>query len=105
MPRKVRLPRPHFGLATMVPPADVAELVNANGSGPCARKGVEVQVLSSASPFQVERGNTRGTNGCVMTPRGYLDSNLIIALAKRDASAENMEAAYELLRRRKRGQV
>ena len=30
------------------PPADVAELVDAHGSGPCARKGVEVQVLSSA---------------------------------------------------------
>ena len=29
--------------------ADVAELVDAHGSGPCARKGVEVQVLSSAS--------------------------------------------------------
>ena len=29
-------------------PADVAELVDAHGSGPCARKGVEVQVLSSA---------------------------------------------------------
>ena len=28
--------------------ADVAELVDAHGSGPCARKGVEVQVLSSA---------------------------------------------------------
>ena len=31
--------------------ADVAELVDAHGSGPCARKGVEVQVLSSALPF------------------------------------------------------
>ena len=30
------------------PRADVAELVDAHGSGPCARKGVEVQVLSSA---------------------------------------------------------
>jgi hypothetical protein len=30
------------------PHADVAELVDAHGSGPCARKGVEVQVLSSA---------------------------------------------------------
>ena len=35
-------------LATLVIPADVAELVDAHGSGPCARKGVEVQVLSSA---------------------------------------------------------
>ena len=29
-------------------PADVAELVDAHGSGPCGRKVVEVQVLSSA---------------------------------------------------------
>jgi hypothetical protein len=29
--------------------ADVAELVDAHGSGPCALRGVEVQVLSSAS--------------------------------------------------------
>jgi hypothetical protein len=36
-------------------PADVAELVDAHGSGPCARKGVEVQVLSSALPFQAKR--------------------------------------------------
>jgi hypothetical protein len=28
--------------------ADVAELVDAHGSGPCGRKSVEVQVLSSA---------------------------------------------------------
>ena len=28
--------------------ADVAELVDAHGSGPCALRGVEVQVLSSA---------------------------------------------------------
>src|SRR5262245_54443650 len=34
---------------TIRPHADVAELVDAHGSGPCARKGVEVQVLSSAS--------------------------------------------------------
>ena len=30
--------------------ADVAELVDAHGSGPCGRKLVEVQVLSSALP-------------------------------------------------------
>ena len=36
-------------LATLIARADVAELVDAHGSGPCARKGVEVQVLSSAS--------------------------------------------------------
>ena len=34
--------------ATLSLRADVAELVDAHGSGPCARKGVEVQVLSSA---------------------------------------------------------
>ena len=28
--------------------AEVAELADAHGSGPCTRKGVEVQVLSSA---------------------------------------------------------
>src|SRR5260370_42126423 len=28
--------------------ADVAELADAHGSGPCTRKGVKVQVLSSA---------------------------------------------------------
>src|SRR3954447_22712582 len=42
------MPCSGFALATMVGPADVAELVDAHGSGPCARKGVEVQVLSSA---------------------------------------------------------
>ena len=41
------LPSPD-GAATMTVRADVAELVDAHGSGPCARKGVEVQVLSSA---------------------------------------------------------
>ena len=45
-----RSPRPDPGAreATMPLRADVAELVDAHGSGPCARKGVEVQVLSSA---------------------------------------------------------
>ncbi len=38
--------------ATMRVRADVAELVDAHGSGPCGRKLVEVQVLSSASPDQ-----------------------------------------------------
>ena len=34
----------HWRCVTIVPPhADVAELVDAHGSGPCARKGVEVQ--------------------------------------------------------------
>ena len=38
--------------------AEVAELADAHGSGPCTRKGVEVQVLSSA-PISVlpVRGN------------------------------------------------
>ena len=36
--------------ATLSLRADVAELVDAHGSGPCGRKPVEVQVLSSASP-------------------------------------------------------
>ena len=31
--------------------AEVAELADAHGSGPCTRKGVEVQVLSSAPNF------------------------------------------------------
>ena len=34
--------------------ADVAELVDAHGSGPCGLRLVEVQVLSSAS-FEVRR--------------------------------------------------
>src|SRR5436190_18661972 len=34
--------------ATLSVRADVAELVDAHGSGPCGRKPVEVQVLSSA---------------------------------------------------------
>src|ERR687888_1362761 len=34
--------------ATLSLRADVAELVGAHGSGPCGRKPVEVQVLSSA---------------------------------------------------------
>src|SRR5262249_52012101 len=37
------------GAATLSVRADVAELVDAHGSGPCGRKPVEVQVLSSAS--------------------------------------------------------
>src|SRR4029079_18147542 len=37
--------------------ADVAELVDAHGSGPCGRKVVEVQVLSSALHTQ-QRGQT-----------------------------------------------
>ena len=37
-----------FGLVTMVVRADVAELVDAHGSGPCGGNPVEVQVLSSA---------------------------------------------------------
>ena len=41
--------------ATLAEPADVAELVDAHGSGPCGRKPVEVQVLSSASPNQAAR--------------------------------------------------
>src|SRR5690349_862906 len=41
------------------PPADVAELVDAHGSGPCARKGVEVQVLSSASVRFARRSQSR----------------------------------------------
>src|SRR5437016_14516374 len=36
--------------ATLSLRADVAELVDAHGSGPCGRKPVEVQVLSSALP-------------------------------------------------------
>ena len=36
------------GAATLSVRADVAELVDAHGSGPCALRGVEVQVLSSA---------------------------------------------------------
>ena len=39
--------------------ADVAELVDAHGSGPCALRGVEVQVLSSAS-----HGRRIGSPGC-----------------------------------------
>ena len=35
-------------VATLSLRADVAELVDAHGSGPCALRGVEVQVLSSA---------------------------------------------------------
>src|SRR5262245_15821067 len=52
------------------PHADVAELVDAHGSGPCARKGVEVQVLSSAlefslqmPPFALSRGHDWTTPG------------------------------------------
>ena len=36
------------GAATMALRADVAELVDAHGSGPCGGDPVEVQVLSSA---------------------------------------------------------
>ena len=43
-----RLSRRPDGRAMLLRPADVAELVDAHGSGPCGRKVVEVQVLSSA---------------------------------------------------------
>src|SRR3954471_13091838 len=46
LPRRHHLPQ-EWG-ATMRVRADVAELVDAHGSGPCALRGVEVQVLSSA---------------------------------------------------------
>ena len=36
--------------------ADVAELADAHGSGPCSRKGVEVQVLSSAPMLDITDG-------------------------------------------------
>jgi hypothetical protein len=39
---------PRNGAAMLSARADVAELVDAHGSGPCALRGVEVQVLSSA---------------------------------------------------------
>src|SRR3954471_15205922 len=40
--------------ATMPIRADVAELVDAHGSGPCGGNPVEVQVLSSASRFSFD---------------------------------------------------
>ena len=48
--------------------ADVAELADAHGSGPCSRKGVEVQVLSSAPepsgiPQLIEKTQAVGTCG------------------------------------------
>src|SRR5437868_394412 len=46
-----------FDPATLSLRADVAELVDAHGSGPCGRKLVEVQVLSSASGIPRESGN------------------------------------------------
>ncbi len=42
--------------------AVVAELADAHGSGPCARKGVEVQVLSTA-PTQIPEAATEMANG------------------------------------------
>ena len=44
---KMYVERP-FPAATLAGDADVAELVDAHCSGPCGRKPVEVQVLSSA---------------------------------------------------------
>ena len=38
-------------LAELVSRAEVAELADAHGSGPCTRKGVKVRVLSSAPSF------------------------------------------------------
>src|SRR5207253_3008216 len=43
-----RLREPMLRAATMPRRADVAELVDAHGSGPCGGDPVEVQVLSSA---------------------------------------------------------
>src|SRR5437660_1485491 len=50
-----RLREPMLRAATMPRRADVAELVDAHGSGPCGGDPVEVQVLSSASPQLTKR--------------------------------------------------
>src|SRR2546427_113817 len=60
--------------ATLSLRADVAELVDAHGSGPCGRKLVEVQVLSSASGVCSESGNTRRTR---LRPRCALSTAFI----------------------------
>ena len=43
--------------------AEVAELADAHGSGPCTRKGVEVQVLSSAPEIQQTKLQRPGQTG------------------------------------------
>src|SRR6185369_11772573 len=57
------------GAATLVVRADVAELVDAHGSGPCARKGVEVQVLSSALTGSAARSASSGAAWPAAAPR------------------------------------
>ena len=54
--------------ATLACRADVAELVDAHGSGPCGRKPVEVQVLSSASPDPATFGPATAPNDSDVTP-------------------------------------
>jgi hypothetical protein len=51
--------------------AEVAELADAHGSGPCTRKGVEVQVLSSA-PRAAGFQDAPVRNRVVFDPNGAL---------------------------------
>ena len=47
--------------------AEVAELADAHGSGPCTRKGVEVQVLSSApKAAEVQCPGPENPNGALL---------------------------------------
>ena len=93
-----------FGLATLSVRADVAELVDAHGSGPCGGNPVEVQVLSSALalsaqvyPGDVKIGAQRGSRKrrtlmivaavlaepVVMKLRGYrMGGNLVVRCRK-----------------------
>ena len=59
--------------------AEVAELADAHGSGPCTRKGVGVRVPSSA-PFLKKRllkpASTPGCDGESIGGEGYIESTL-----------------------------
>src|SRR5918911_3883945 len=74
----LRAPPSRRGRATLVLRADVAELVDAHGSGPCGRKPVEVQVLSSASWTVVEAGLAVGHLG--RWPRTSFRSEVLLSL-------------------------
>src|ERR1022692_616024 len=57
--------------------AEVAELADAHGSGPCTRKGVEVQVLSSAPDSATS----------APVPRGFVASGPVCADERRERAA------------------
>ncbi len=72
-PSPARAPGQRHDPATVARHADVAELVDAHGSGPCGRKPVEVRVLSSAPTAAPQlRGSTGQGHSRLRMPRPSL---------------------------------